>query len=437
VEDRAHILVVEDDEAVRAHIAAVLRDAGLNVHSAGSGEEALALLEAFAPDASLLDLELPGIDGRAVLRALRTRFPHAPAIMLTGHREAELAVECMKAGAWDYLVKPVEDVRLLATVSNAVHQHALERSMHAFRRAAGGELPAGLLGESPAFLGLLADVARAAEGDQPVLVLGEPGTERAAVARALHLGSRRAAGPFAALRCGGLSAAEQANELFGNDGASGRISAAAGGSFHLEDVEALAAPVQERLAAALALASRARLGAVTAPDFRLVASSAVDLGDVVRRQALRADLYLRLTSSELAIPPLRARGEDVLLLARHDLAARAGALGRPPPTLAPDALEALRAHPWPGNRDELRRAVEDALERVDGRVLRRADLALGPASTPPPTARPNDSLRLIDLEREAILAALERVAGNRSGASRELGISRATLYRKLREHGIK
>lgn len=194
VGDRAHILFVEDDALVRARIETILRDAGLHVHSAPSGEEALLLLEAFTPDASLLDIELPGIDGRAVLRTLRFRLPHAPVVMLTGHREAELAVECMKAGAWDYLVKPVEDVRLLATISNAVRQHALVCSMHAFRRAAGGELPAGLVGESPAFLALLADIERAAQGDQPVLVLGEAGTERAAVARAGPAGAPGAPG---------------------------------------------------------------------------------------------------------------------------------------------------------------------------------------------------------------------------------------------------
>jgi DNA-binding NtrC family response regulator len=434
--DRSRILLVEDDANTRAAAEGILRSAGIQVRAVASGEEALACLESVSPDAVLLDLGLPGLGGREVLRSLRERLRHAPVIVLTAERGAEVAVECMKAGAWDYLVKPVDGVRLLTTLANALRQHALARAVAALERAAGGNFPPGLLGSSPAMLALLGTIERVGEGEQPALVTGEPGTERSAVARAVHARSRRAAGPFVTVQCRSLDAGRQASELFGDGGDAGRMAQASGGTLYLEDVEALATSAQERICAALSVSTQVRAGAVFALDFRLVASTTVDLPALVRRKAFRADLYMRLSAAELAVPPLRDRGEDVLLLARHDAGARAQALGIPPCDIAPAALELLRDHPWPGNRDELLRAMERAAESAGAGPIRPSDLALESAGAAP-VARvaPGQmgSLRLADVERDAILSALERSSGSRSAASRELGISRATLYRRLKE----
>lgn len=437
--ERAHILLVEDDPNARAAAEAILRSAGLHVRATASGEEALASLEPVPPDAVLLDLGLPGLGGREVLQSLRERLRYAPVIVLTAERSAEVAVACMKAGAWDYLVKPIDEVRLLTTLANALRHHTLARMVAALERAAGGNLPPGLLGSSPAFLDLLGAIERAADGDQAVLISGEPGTERSAVARAIHGRSGRAGRPFASFQCRSVDEARQASELFGEEGTSGRIAEVAGGTLYLEDVEALAASVQERVGAAMVVAARARAGALSAPEFRLLVSTTADLAALVRRKAFRADLYMRVSAAEVGIPPLRDRGEDVVLLARHDVAARAQSLGLPVRDIAAPALHVLRSHPWPGNRDELRRAVERAVESGGEGPIRPSDLALeGSGAMPAPAvgARSLGSLRLADLERDAIISALERAGGSRADASRELGISRATLYRRLKELGI-
>jgi DNA-binding NtrC family response regulator len=444
MDGRAHILVVEDEAAMLGAVEAMLRGAGLHVHAAGSGEEALALLETFTPDAVLLDLGLPGRSGGELLAALRHRLRHTPVVVLTTHREAEVAVECLKAGAFDYLIKPADELRLLTTVANALRQGVLTRTVASLERAAASGLGPGLQGSSPAMVALAKEIERAADGDRPVLIHGEPGTELEAAARSLHACSSRAAGPFLTVRCALLDRAQQGELLFGVDEAQGRVTEADGGTLYLEDVEALAEPVQERLVAALALAVRARSGALPSCDFRLVASCAVDLAAEVRRKAFRADLYVRLASAEVAVPSLRSRGHDVLVLARQEAAAWYGE-GAPAPEFSLEADALILVHPWTRNREELRRVVRRAAELAGARPIRPEDLRLeapSPAAPPghatPPRglrAQP-DSLRLADRERQTILAALERSAGSRAAASRELGVSRSTLYRKLKEYGL-
>lgn len=428
--------MVEDDATARAAAGEILGAAGLHVHAVASGEEALASLDSMSPDAVLLDLGLPGLSGREVLRAVRARLRHAPVVVLTAERAAEVAVECMKAGAWDYLVKPVDGLRLLTTLANALRHHALARAVAALERVAGGKLPPGLLGSSPAMLELLHAIERVGEADEPALITGEPGTERSAIARGIHARSRRAAGPFATVQCRSLDGARQATGLFGQGGAAGRVADAAGGTLYLEDVEALVPSVQERIVAALAIAERARAGAVTAPEFRLLASTTCELSALVRRRAFRADLYMRLTANEVEVAPLRERGGDVVLLARHDVGVHAQLLGVPPCELTDEALALLRRHTWPGNREELRHAIGRALESAGAGPIRASDLALDGTGMAPATRIAPDrvgSLRLADLERDAILSALERAGGSRSEASRQLGISRTTLYRRLKE----
>lgn len=440
MELRGHILVVEDDAATRATAEALLRSAGLRVHAAESAEAALLLLESVVPEVVLLDLGLPGQSGGELLVELRRRLRHTPVVVLTAHREAEVAVECMKAGAFDYLVKPPDDVRLLTTVANAQHHCALSRTVASLEGARGAASAPWVAGTSAAVLGLARDVEAAAEGDRPVLLLGEPGTERDAVARLVHERSRRAAGPFLTIRCGLLTAQQQEELIFGAGAGAGagRLVEAASGTLYLEDVEALSPAAQERLVAALALAARGRSSGVAASDFRLVASTTLDLAGLVRRKRFAAELYMRLASAEVQVPPLRARGADVLLLARSELAAMAGPAG--PAALGREAEAALLAHPWPGNLEELRQALRRAVEASGGAPLEARHLTLGTSGAPPRPAGPltpgGDTLRLADRERDLILAALEQAAGDRSAASRALGVSRSTIYRKLKEYGI-
>ncbi len=355
--ERIQVLVVDDDRAVRVQVGAWLETAGLAAHLASSGETAFTLLEGFTPDALLVDLELPGMSGVEILRRVSARLRHVAAIVLTAHREAEIAVECMKAGAFDYLVKPLDEAKLLMTVANALRQRRLTLAVESLEREARQRgLEAGV--PAAAAVTLFRRVDRAAETDVSVLVRGAPGPERDAVARGVHQGSSRGAGPLVVFRCRLLPPEMHSSELFGlaaGSSAGGAVAAAGGGTLFVDDIDALAPAAQKRLAEAMAAASEARLRD-SSLDFRAVATTAVDLAGRVRDGRFRGDLYMRLAVFELAAP-----------------------------------------------------------------------------SAPPPAEGP---LTLVEQERTAILQALQRAGGNRVAASRELGIGRATLYRKLKEYGI-
>ena len=350
---RGQVLIVDDDPGVREPVCAWLAATGLSVLAAGRAEEALSILEGFAADALVLDLQLPDRDGVGLLRAVHARLPRLPVVVLTSHREAEVAVECMKAGAYDYLVKPVDEPRLVTTVANALRHRQLVETLAAVERtpvasAAGPEGAAD--GER---------LSRIAGGDLPVLVRGGTETDREFTARALHQASPRASSPFVAVRCGAVPPARLVSDLFGpGTDAQPAVQRASHGTLFLDGVEELQPPAQERLLEAATAAASARAGAGPGPELRVVIGTRVDLARRVREGTFRADLFMRLAVEELA-------------------------LGAP---------------------------------------------------TSPRAA--SDSARIADRERDAVLEALTHSAGNRSEASRALGISRTTLYRKLKEYGI-
>ncbi len=345
---REQILIVDDDPSVGLLAGPWLEAAGLSPHFVGSGEAALAALEGFIPSVVLLDLELPGIGGLDVLRVIAARNRNVPVIVLTAHREAEVAVECMKAGAYDYLVKPLDEPKLLSTVANALRHRNLSLTVESLRRQAAGTGLGGALDGA---------VDRAASADVAVLLRGPRSPLRQTVARAIHQRSSRAGGPFVSVRAGALAPEVQLAEL----GDAGRAFAAAeGGTLLVEDPETLVPAAQGALATASAAAARARQGGGEAPVFRLVAATEVDLGARSRVGAFRADLFLRLSVIEI---PIQSE----------------------------------------------------------------------PSTDPAPRA---DPLSLAETERRAILDALDRTRGNRAAAARELGIGRATLYRRIKEHDI-
>lgn len=424
------VLVVEDQPSTQAALAEGLRRSGHEVLAAGSAEEALGLLETVLPDLMLLDLGLPGMGGRELLEKLRSRFRPVPVVVVTARNDAEAAVACLKAGAADYLVKPVDALRLETTVAGALERSELSREVARLERATGRRMPPGLLGGSPAFQAMLSRVDEAAIGDRSVLVTGEPGSEVMAVALAIHALSHRAEGPFVPVCCGEAEGRSVEDALFGSQGQGGSFAAASRGTLYLASVESLPPSAQERLDSMMALSARARAGSTDAPDVRVVSSATAELETAVRRRQFRKGLYLRLAAVEVAVPPLRDREEDALLLLRHDLEARASALGLPPPPLTPAAREAALDHDWPGNREEVRQVAYRAVELAGAGPIDAEHLTLAEAGRAPRVA----SGDLADVEREALLAALERSGGNRSAAARQLGISRSTLYVKLRSY---
>ena len=452
------VLIVEDEEVLARNMATYLVRHGFEVETAGSAEEALARMAEFRPDAIVLDVHLPGMDGMAMLARLRELDASPAVIMVTGHGDVEMAVEAMKAGVLDFLTKPVPlaKLRLLLERAAGATQRDSELAYHRRREADGAALEA-LRGVSPGMLRLkdrlrqlLQAEANLQDGPPPaVLVRGETGTGKELVARALHFSGARRDRPFVELNCAALPAQLLESELFGHERGAftdarerklGLVETAEGGTLFLDEIGDMELPLQAKLLKLLEEHRVRRLGSLREQqvDVRIVAATHQPLDRLVREGRFRADLYFRLRVVELDLPPLRDRGDDVLQLADGFLAAHAARYGRPCPTLTPRAREALRRHAWPGNVRELRNLLEQAVLLARGATLDVEDLALRDEAMAAPVARPtaDATTTLPDMERLALTEALARTGGNVSRAARELGISRDTLRYRIDKHGL-
>ncbi len=436
------VLLVEDEPDSRALLAEVLRGAGCLVSTAEDGAAAAALLPDWSFDVAILDVRLPGVDGLSLLRRIRNRRPETAVVLVTGYASVSGAVAALKAGAYDYVVKPFDCEEFTLRVIG----HAAERS--ALRRQLRGAGPGpALVGRSPGMLRLLRQIESMAESDAPVLITGESGTGKEVAARMLHARSRRRDQPFVAVNCAALPESLIESELFGHErgaftGANrkrdGRFLAADGGTFLLDEVGEMPPAVQAKLLRVLQEQKFEPLGSDKSVrvDVRILAATHRDLKDLVARGRFREDLYYRLNVLDLSIPPLRERRGDLLPLVRHILQRLTGPVGEPP-EIAPRAWAALERHPFPGNVRELEHALERALVLSRGR---RIDLEHLPpevaraADEPPPAS---DELQPLaasvrDFERSQILRALARSGGRRGEAAKLLGISRKSLWEKLR-----
>jgi DNA-binding NtrC family response regulator len=454
------VLLVEDEATLARNIQRYLERDGFEVRIAPTLREGWRAFEEFRPDVVLLDLALPDGGGLDLLARIRAHDRQVKAIILTGHGSVQTAVEAMKAGAWDYLSKPVALGELKLLVDKALGQGRLEETLSYYRgrEARQGGLSA-MLGQSPALAALkarirgLLDAERAmAEGDAPppVLVRGETGAGKELAARALHYDGRRAEGPFIELNCSALPAQLVEGELFGHERGAftdakerriGLVEAAHGGTLFLDEIGDLEPAVQVKLLKVLEDRSVRRLGAVRERqvDVRFVAATHRPLEELVREGRFRADLYYRLSVVTLTMPPLRERAGDAALLAQHFLALHGQRYGRPGLELDEEALALVERHPWPGNVRELRNAMEQAaLSAGSATRLGVAHVALAPppVPVPPPAARDAAPQTLPQVEREALLRALDQTGGNVSRAARVLGISRDTLRYRMAKHGL-
>jgi DNA-binding NtrC family response regulator len=394
------------------------------------------------------------------LARIRARDRQVKAIILTGHGSVQTAVDAMKAGAWDYLMKPVALGELKLLVEKALGQGRLEETLSYYRGrdARQGGLSA-IIGASPAIGALrqrieaLLDAERALAADDappPVLVRGETGSGKELVARALHYDGRRADGPFIEINCSALPQQLVEGELFGHERGAftdakekriGLVEAAHGGTLFLDEIGDLEPAVQVKLLKVLEDRTVRRLGAVRERqvDVRFVAATHRPLEDLVKEGKFRADLYYRLSVVTLAVPPLRERAGDIEQLAQHFLAFHGQRYGRRGLKLDEAALALLRRHPWPGNVRELRNAIEQAvLAAGQGMDVGAAQIALAP---PPVSARPAADVAgppqsLPEMERETLVRALDQTAGNVSRAARLLGISRDTMRYRMAKHGL-
>jgi len=420
-------LIVDDEHDIRELVGLALSRMGLRVETAGDLATARAQLQAHDFDLCLTDMRLPDGNGTQLIEHIVAHHPHTAVAMMTAYGNVEAAVAALKAGAFDFVTKPVDLAVLRQLVSQALN-HQVQR------RAAEVVVPR-LVGESAAIQALRERIAKVARSSAPVFIGGEPGSGKAQVARLIHAASPRHDGPFVAVDCAALPADRIEAELFGQRAlagvaaeADGLFQAAQGGSLFLDAVADLPAPVQAKLLQVLDRQAVQPLGggAEVAVDVRLLSASHHTLARRVEEGRFRHDLYYRLHVLEVAVPPLRERREDLGPLAEAALARRGGASN--PPRLADDALAALGGYAFPGNVRELESLLERAAALAEGPLLHAADLAL-PAAGALPQA-------LEQVERETILRALEAHRWNRTRTAGALGITFRALRYKLKKFGI-
>nr|WP_217443433.1 sigma-54 dependent transcriptional regulator [Myxococcus sp. CA051A] len=460
------VLLVDDDPAVAKVLGALLSQAGLTTHAARDGKEALAMLERKPVDVVVSDVRMPGMDGMQLLNEVAKGWPDVPVILLTAHGTVPLAVEAMKAGAADFVLKPFDREEILFTIRKALLRAQGEAAHEPLRT------PSAFVGGSQKMAEAQALLAKAATGMATVLLRGESGTGKELAAKAVHDGSPRHAGPFVKLHCAALPDTLLESELFGYEkgaftGAAtrkpGRVELAHGGTLFLDEVGDISPAVQVKLLRVIQERELERLGGTQTVkvDVRFVAATHQPLEDLVKAGRFREDLFYRLNVVPLWLPALRERPEDIEPLARHFLDVHARTNGKPPFTLTADGLAVIQAQPWPGNVRQLQNFLERLVVLSDGQTLTGEDVSRelarqpglsAPVLTPSQgtTALPTtssaqpagaESGRTLesqrkDTERQAMVDALKRAGDNRTLAARLLGISRRTLYNKLEEHGL-
>ena len=455
------VLIVEDEDALRDLLKDELEDDGADVTTASSAEAAIEVLAQRRVDLVVSDLRLPGQDGQALLERTRA-MEHPPAfIVITAFGTIDQAVRALKRGADDFLTKPLDLDHLSVRVARVLENRRLKDELLRYREAMGTPDFHGMVGRSPVMAELFADLKRIARGQGPVLLQGESGTGKELAARAIHAESSRAGGPFLAVNCAGIPESLLESEFFGHvEGAftgatssrAGLFQEADGGTLLLDEIGEMPSGLQAKLLRVLQEGEVRPVGSdrSTPVDVRVIAATHRDLvADGKKDEAvLRRDLYYRLETFRLLLPPLRDRTGDIDLLAARFVQRHAARLDRTPPELGTGFLETLRAYRFPGNVRELENLVERAVTFCEGPRLEPRHL---PARVRSPTSRengdgpgstsslgladglvgPQEIMTLQELERRYVRHVLERVDGNKRRAAALLGIGRRTLYRKL------
>lgn len=440
----SRILLVEDDAAVRHGLSAFLRANGLDVDEASTCQQALDLFRETGPEVVVADYSLPDGTSLDLLPFVKRLSEETPVIILTAHGSIDLAVRAIKEGAEQFLTKPVDSKTLLVLVQRLVDQRRLRRRQAlAVRERTGAPNP--FLGDSVAIQRLEEQARRMLEWDSPILILGETGAGKGVLARWIHTNSPRAEEPFVNLNCAGLSRELLESELFGYErGAfTGAVNAKQGllevghrGIVFLDEIGDMDASIQPKLLKALEEKSFRRLGAVRdrQVDIRLIASTNLDLEELVREKKFRDDLYYRVSTLTLRIPALRDRKEDIPILARAILRGICARMGKPEVQLDDVAERELCDYRWPGNIRELANVLERAMILQRGERLLAGDLTLGSR----PTSSPSDeeTLSLREMERVHITRVLRRAGGKVTEAAERLGVARRTLYDRMKALGI-
>ncbi|HWC77782.1 MAG TPA: sigma-54 dependent transcriptional regulator [Blastocatellia bacterium] len=462
----ARVLIVDDETQIRRILSVMLVEKGFDVAEAESGEEALKLAGEFSPDIVLLDVNLPGADGLATLKSLLALKGSIDCVMMTAYGTIRSAVEAMRIGAFDYLTKPFDNDELLMIIGRALKFRKLSGEVEELR----AELSARygfseIVGISPGLQAVFRTMTKVAPVDATVLIEGESGTGKELVAHAIHSRSHRAAGPFVAVNCGAVPGSLFEAEFFGHErGAftdarvarAGRFEQAQGGTLFLDEVGELSHDTQVKLLRALQDHEVTRLGAQKPIklDVRVIAATNIDLSAAVERKQFREDLYWRLNVVKLVLPSLRERREDIPLLADHLLERFNRELGLQVKSISPDARRLLAVYDWPGNVRELENAICSAMIMCEGGTVAVRDLpprirgeedrgAQGGAEGEAgwrgvTTGTLAEAVKTAaeKLEKMMIVSRLSEMKGNRSATADSLGISRKTLFNKMRQYSL-
>jgi two-component system response regulator PilR (NtrC family) len=442
-EDMKRVLVVDDEADIRDLLDMTLARMGLAADCAGSVREAKSLLGTQPYCLCLTDMRMPDGEGLELVRLIGDQYPKLPVAVITAHGSMENAVQALKAGAFDYLSKPVSLEQLRALVKSAIDLPAQLQS-----RPLGTQE---LLGDSPAMAQVRALIERVARSQAPVHITGESGSGKELAARLIHCHGPRAAAPFVPVNCGAIPENLMESEFFGyRKGAftgadadrEGFFQAANGGTLFLDEVADLPLPMQVKLLRVIQEKRARKVGATAeeAVDVRVICATHQDLKAMVEQGRFRQDLFYRLNVIEIRMPPLRECREDIPGLAGHLLVRLAEAIGSPPPDFTDDALRALQEYPFPGNVRELENVLERTMALLSDDVINAADLNLAPPAADCEPAS-IDGLPLQDrldaLEKQAIVDALNKTRFNRTAAARLLGVTFRSLRYRMGRLGLK
>jgi two-component system, NtrC family, response regulator HydG len=443
---RGKVLIIDDEESLRIACEQTLELSGFSVATAEAGEQGLEKARRESFDVALLDLRMPGMPGMEVLGRLKQDSPNTMVIIITGYATIDSAVEAIKRGAYDYLAKPFTPERLTSVVLKALNagRRAVENA------SIGPEIEHGslsdvLIGRSDAMTPVTRLIQKAAPGDSTVLISGETGVGKEVVARAVHRLSRRSGKAFVTVDCGTLVETLFESELFGHvkgaysgaiENAVGKVEFADGGTLFLDEIANISVAMQARLLRVIQEREFSRVGSTQKKkvDVRFISATNQDLPEAVREGRFREDLFYRLNVIHIAVPPLRARPDDIPALAAYYIRKLAAEKKRQVAGISDEAICFMRNHSWPGNVRELINALEYAVVTCEGDTIELFDLPYGETDLADKSELNGGSLAR--LEQSEIVKALELFQGNKTKAADYLGINRKTLREKMQKYGL-
>jgi two-component system NtrC family response regulator len=443
------LLIVDDDDAIRTQMKWALS----NDYEIALAEDRISALSTFKterPAVTLLDLGLPPRpndpdEGLATLSEILSAEPQAKVIIISGQGDKKNAIEAVAAGAYDFLCKPVDVDELTLILRRCIYVVELEREYREMQQAGRADVFEDMLGTGPQMQGVFSFIRKVATTTAPVLLLGESGTGKEMAALAIHRRSQRSKGPFIPINCSAIPENLLESELFGHEKGAftgahmqrkGLIESATGGTLFLDEIGDLPPPIQVKLLRFLQEQTFQRVGGrqELQADARVIAATNADLKNAIATGRFREDLYFRLAVVVIKMPPLRERGDDIILVAKEFLQRSAVQCDRPKLAFGPDAIRAISSHAWPGNVRELQNRIKRAVIMAEGKRITAQDLELTGAGERVAPTTLKEARELV--ERETVAHALKRHSGRITAAAADLGISRPTLYELMEKLGL-